>query len=613
MMLLICVIGTISMSMPYAANANEQVKVYVHGNQIRFTQPPYTEKGNTLVQMRPIYEAIGMEVIWDAKARTITSSVDRQTIVMKVDSTEASINGKLTTLPVAPRIIHGSVFVPLRFIVESVDGDIRFNKKDNRIDMVTDQGYYTYQAAMINDLQKVKHWAERAGTNYVNRQDGRDALSYGIRHKNEEMVELLLLNGADPNHHSISYGDSVKPLVYAVLAKDPEIVELLLEYGADANHREPEGSALDMARDMLLNETNETDRQQLQQIVKMLEQAIAQDAAALSDQRMLIPFNNGEVSIIKGKTGRWGYIDKTGKTAIKPRFAFAMPFSEDLAFVSSQDRRLSGYIDRSGKFAFTFDFVPELLPGEFIEGLAPVGTNGKWGFIDKSGAFAIEPKFDYAESFSEGFASVQKDGKWGVINRAGEWVAEPDYESIFPFLNNLALVRGEQNGFINTNGEVVIDFDKLGISEYGIFTGEYAPVSKDGKIGYINTSGQFVIPPRFVWASNFYEGLAAVNVDGKYGYIDMSGQFVIPTQYELAYRFRNGQALVRQDGKYGFINREGEMVVPPEFDRVENIFGDFPLQHLPFSDKSGGMAILYKRDQIYYVLPNGEIIRLQKQ
>ncbi|EAJ4643563.1 WG repeat-containing protein, partial [Campylobacter coli] len=32
--------------------------------------------------------------------------------------------------------------------------------------------------------------------------------------------------------------------------------------------------------------------------------------------------------------------------------------------------------------------------GVFSEGLAGVGLNGKYGFIDKSGKIVIEPKFD---------------------------------------------------------------------------------------------------------------------------------------------------------------------------------------------------------------------------
>ncbi|MFH5163641.1 WG repeat-containing protein [Campylobacter coli] len=53
--------------------------------------------------------------------------------------------------------------------------------------------------------------------------------------------------------------------------------------------------------------------------------------------------------------------------------------------------RKYGFIDKSGKIVIEpkFDGV-----GNFSEGLAKVKLNGKYGFIDKSGKIVIEPKFD---------------------------------------------------------------------------------------------------------------------------------------------------------------------------------------------------------------------------
>jgi hypothetical protein len=50
---------------------------------------------------------------------------------------------------------------------------------------------------------------------------------------------------------------------------------------------------------------------------------------------------------------------------------------------------------------------------------------GKWGFIDKTGVFLIEPKYDYAGKFSEGLAGVEIRGKWGYIDKTGKYVWKP--------------------------------------------------------------------------------------------------------------------------------------------------------------------------------------------
>lgn len=53
-----------------------------------------------------------------------------------------------------------------------------------------------------------------------------------------------------------------------------------------------------------------------------------------------------------------------------------------------------------------------------------------------------------------------------------------------------------------------------------------------------------LIEAQYEDAGQFNEGLAAVKKDGKWGYIDETGEMVIPFQYDKAYLFREGLALV---------------------------------------------------------------------
>lgn len=53
------------------------------------------------------------------------------------------------------------------------------------------------------------------------------------------------------------------------------------------------------------------------------------------------------------------------------------------------------------------------------------------------------------------------------------------------------------------------------------------PRKKDGKYGYIDSTGKFVIEPRFNWAGEFSEGLARVGIGGKGGVIDRTGKVVV--------------------------------------------------------------------------------------
>src|SRR5437870_4220692 len=89
-----------------------------------------------------------------------------------------------------------------------------------------------------------------------------------------------------------------------------------------------------------------------------------------------------------------------------------------------------GYIDKSGKIVIApqFDrgFVVEgnFKSVEFSEGLAVANVKGKWGFIDRTGAFVIKPTYLAAWSFSEGIAEVRTpDGSSSYIDKTGKIIA----------------------------------------------------------------------------------------------------------------------------------------------------------------------------------------------
>ena len=65
----------------------------------------------------------------------------------------------------------------------------------------------------------------------------------------------------------------------------------------------------------------------------------------------------------------------------------------------------------------------------FSEGRAPVMVDEKWGYIDPSGAYIIEPQFDEALPFKDGAARVRinvgERQTYGYIDRAGKFLWYP--------------------------------------------------------------------------------------------------------------------------------------------------------------------------------------------
>lgn len=165
--------------------------------------------------------------------------------------------------------------------------------------------------------------------------------------------------------------------------------------------------------------------------------------------------------------------------------------------------------------------------------LIPVRLRGAWGFIDRSGRLAIDPQYGSVERFSEGLAVVS------LI----------DWAEVTPKL------------------------------------------MAEARHGYIDSSGTLIIPPRDRWSSSFYEGRARCRIGavaelaakdnryylsgGLYGFIDSTGNDIIPAIFDKAGDFRESRAVVCKDNVYGFIDCDGQTIVPPGYGFAWNFRNGF--------------------------------------
>ncbi len=66
----------------------------------------------------------------------------------------------------------------------------------------------------------------------------------------------------------------------------------------------------------------------------------------------------------------------------------------------------------------------------YSDGVILLEKNGKYGYMDYTGAWLNVPEYDDAEPFSEGLAACKKDGKWGMIDTTGKTVLPFIYDHI---------------------------------------------------------------------------------------------------------------------------------------------------------------------------------------
>ncbi|MFR3216465.1 MAG: WG repeat-containing protein [Dysgonomonas mossii] len=180
---------------------------------------------------------------------------------------------------------------------------------------------------------------------------------------------------------------------------------------------------------------------------------------------------------------------------------------------------------------------------------------GYYGIINRIGKIIIGFKYDRIYPYSEGLAIIVKSGKYGFINIKGEEVIPCTYGIAFPFKDGLARVEIDHKfGFINNKGEEVIPCQYLNYTSYGAR-------AKNSILETIKRKYKILINSII----SFPDGLYLVKVNQKYGFIDNTGEEIVPCIYDLAYPFSEGFALIKINDLYGFIDTTGKEVISPKY------------------------------------------------
>ncbi|MDQ6760818.1 MAG: WG repeat-containing protein [Acidobacteriota bacterium] len=170
-------------------------------------------------------------------------------------------------------------------------------------------------------------------------------------------------------------------------------------------------------------------------------------------------------------------------------------------------------------------------------------------------------------------------------------------------------------------------------------------ISRDGLTGYVDVQGRVVIPPSFVSAGGFSEGLADVHTgrqfpwrdaSSRWGYMDRTCCLIIPQQFQMPktitgridIHFSEGWAAACNGRRCGYIDHSGEFVIDPVFDGCSafrdgiatvqqssrygciNTKGEFliPLQSNLLFDFQEGIAPIQIGDKWNYIDRNGKLV-----
>jgi hypothetical protein len=239
----------------------------------------------------------------------------------------------------------------------------------------------------------------------------------------------------------------------------------------------------------------------------------------------------------------------------------------------------------------------------------------KIGFINRSGAVIVSPRFDAVGEPHEGRVSIYEGSRAGYMDFSGKIVVEPKYDSAGDFKDSRAIVRlGNKASLIDPSGTVVgeILYRPLGDFHQGLLRVQASGLlDNSGKklptmYGYVDRQAQLVIPPQFLPASEFSDDPANLTFGGlasDWVYFDRSGKIVIRVpkgpHLEDPDLFANGRLRVKDGFTWCYKDASGAWAIPPKYNDAET-----------FKD---GLARVQEGDKWIVIDIRGKTVSLDKR
>ncbi|MCU0334425.1 MAG: WG repeat-containing protein [Chitinophagaceae bacterium] len=287
-----------------------------------------------------------------------------------------------------------------------------------------------------------------------------------------------------------------------------------------------------------------------------------------------------ELALVTDSSDQFSFIDKSGRVAIELKdYDNAFPFVSGYAAVRKGDKY--GLIDKAGKEIMPCQF--EAAPQQIVPGTYILVQQGKTFIGDLAGkpTLAISGFGElYYDEQNKQYA-MYTDSGWVLTGPDGALRKRLDCDGLIGqgglYFVNRTGIAGTEAAVLNAQGEPVVPYGKYdnvnpvivdGLVCVAIRTGETPQADGSSivnqKVGFVDATGKEAIPLKFKdFVVDFSEGLCAVgdSATGKLGYIDTKGNWVIPPAYTRGQGFLHGFAKVWTDEQTSFyIDRTGKRV-----------------------------------------------------
>lgn len=326
-------------------------------------------------------------------------------------------------------------------------------------------------------------------------------------------------------------------------------------------------------------------------------------------------FKEGVPLIEAEKDEKWGAYDYEGNLIIPFEYGDFVGLTEGL--IGFYGMEGSGYFDEKGNKVLSFGHRKIRPYSEGYAATARFDTINKkwiWGYMDESGEVVIPFQYDNADPFFRGRAIVRLKYHYGLINKAGEELIPIEFRNLLPGKSGIYQGKNRDNRevLVDSTGleyhlvptmeeqmpsegyteEDFLKFEFIVIPDYAVYSegliqfARFSPMQifeshTPGLHGFMNLSGEIVIPAKYDYVSSFINGLAVAVLDGKLNYIDQNDSLVLQTDFIWGSPFycRDYAMVLIDEGHFGFIDRSGSLFFKAErwndiSFRMDSQFGD---------------------------------------
>ncbi|NRF95807.1 beta-propeller domain-containing protein [Paenibacillus frigoriresistens] len=120
---------------PISINADQGPVVRFEGQPITFSLQPRLIDGILMASVRDLAKALDMEVTWSEAERLAVVTGSGYELKLPMNSDFAYVNGKASTIYGNTQMVNGSMYVPLRFFMESSNHVVRWDSATSSVNV----------------------------------------------------------------------------------------------------------------------------------------------------------------------------------------------------------------------------------------------------------------------------------------------------------------------------------------------------------------------------------------------------------------------------------------------------------------------------------------------